>query len=248
MVPALFERWADRVADAAKIVSGQRVLDVACGTGILARKALARTGPGGLVTGVDPGPGMLAVAQQLAPDVTWHQGVAEALPFADDWFDVVVSQFGLMFFADRQEALRQALRVLKPRSRMAFAVWDGLDNTPAYAAEVSLLQRMAGRQAADALRAPFVLGDRDGLATMFERAGVASVDVATMQGTARFPSVRVMVEADLRGWLPVMGVVLPDEQIEHILTEAEQVLKPYVMPNGTVEFDSPAHIVTGTKP
>ncbi len=247
MVPALFGEWAPRVADAARIRPGQRVLDVACGTGVLAREALSITGPTGRVAGVDPSPGMLGVARQLSPTVDWRQGVAEALPFADESFDVVVSQFGLMFFEDRSESLRQALRVLRPKGRLAYAVWDSLGNMPAYAAEVALLERLAGGPAADAVRAPFLLGDRHELASLFARAGAISVDVTTRQGTARFPSVRVMVEADIRGWLPVMGVALAEDQVSAILEAAEHALERYVTRSGAVVFDSSAHLVTGMK-
>lgn len=248
MVPALFGQWSSKVADAAQIGPGHRVLDVACGTGILTREAASRTGPAGFVAGVDPSLAMLEVAKGLAPAVEWRQGVAESLPFPDESFDAVVSQFGLMFFTDRLEALRQALRVLTPKGAVAVAVWDSLENMPAYATEVMLLERLAGRRAADALRAPFVLGDRDDLLTLFADAGVASVEVTTDRGMAQFPSVRVMVEADLRGWLPVMGVVLPEERIARILDEAEHVFGPYVTTDGTVAFDCFAHIVSGTKP
>ncbi|MFW6031517.1 MAG: methyltransferase domain-containing protein [Myxococcota bacterium] len=247
MVPALVGEWASRVADAAQIRPGHRVLDVACGTGVLGREVAARTGPNGVVVGLDPAPGMLEAAKRLAPALEWRHGVAESLPFPDQSFDAVVSQFGLMFFKDRREALREALRVLVPEGRLAVAVWDSLDNIPAYSAEVALLDRVAGERAADALRAPFVLGGRDDLTALFEDAGIASVEVTTDRGTARFPSVRVMVEADLRGWLPVMGVVLPEEQITRILDEAEEVLGPYVTTGGTVVFDTSAHIVTGAK-
>ncbi len=82
-VPALFGQWAPRVADAAQVQPGQRVLDVACGTGILARELLSRVGPSGRVVGIDPSPGMMAVAERLAPSVTWvdrctrrHRGTA----------------------------------------------------------------------------------------------------------------------------------------------------------------------------
>ena len=139
------------------------------------------------------------------------------------------------------------IRVLAPAGRMAIAVWDSLEHSDAYPIEVALLERLAGQQAADALRAPFVLGERAELAQLFQDAGVASVEMTTNRGTARFPSIRTMVEADLRGWLPVMGVVLAEEQIEVILREAEQALSQYLTPEGTVEFESPAHIVTGIK-
>jgi len=246
-VPALFQEWAPRVVAAANVRPGDRVLDVACGTGVLAREAASRVDATGSVAGLDPDPGMLAVAGRLAPGVEWRQGTAESLPYPEQSFDVVVSQFGLMFFRDRLQALREMLRVLTPRGRLAVAVWDSLDNTPAYAAEVALLERVAGRRAADALRAPFVLGDTQEVAALLTSAGVSSPAMTTHHGTARFPSIQSMVQADLRGWLPVMGVVLTEDVIGRILKEAETVLGPYVTADGRVEFDSPAHIVTGSK-
>ena len=248
MVPALFGEWASKVADAVQIRPGERVLDVACGTGVLAREVALRTGGAGFVAGLDPSSGMLEVAKQLAPSVEWLQGVAESLPFSDQIFDVVVGQFGLMFFDDRIEAIRQALRVLRPGGRLAMAVWDSLDSIPPYADEVALLEQIAGAPAADALRAPFVLGNRGDLTTLFVSAGVATVEVSNHKGTARFPSVRVMVEADLRGWLPVMGVVLTEEQIADILQAAEAALGPFVTSAQAICFETSAHVVTGTKP
>nr|MBS0019851.1 class I SAM-dependent methyltransferase [Gammaproteobacteria bacterium] len=247
-VPALFGQWAPKVADAAGIQPGQRVLDVACGTGVLAREIASRAGSTGHVAGLDPSPGMLEVAKQLTLGVEWREGVAESLPLADQAFDAVVSQFGLMFFTDRRQAVREMLRVLAPGGRLAVAVWDSLENIPAYAAEVTLLERVAGRPAADALRAPFVLGDQHALEVLFRDAGVGSVEIATHRGTAQFPSIHSMVEADLRGWLPVMGVMLPEEQIKWILEEAEQALSPYVSEPAPTMFHLSAHIVTGAKP
>jgi SAM-dependent methyltransferase len=244
-VPALFGPWASRVADAAGLRPGQRVLDVACGTGALGREAAARVGPNGSVAGLDPSAGMLEVAKRLSPEAEWRQGVAESLPFPDRSFDVVVSQFGLMFFDDRLQALREMVRVLAPAGRLAVAVWDSLENNPAYAAEVALLERVAGREAADALRAPFVLGNRDGLAALATEAGIGSVEVITERMPAHFPSVRIMVEADLRGWLPVMGVVLQEQQIARVLSEAEHAMSPFVASDGT--FETSAHIIRGAK-
>ena len=243
-VPALFKQWCPRVLDAAGIDRGHRVLDVACGTGVLAREAADRVGSSGRVAGVDPGRGMLTVAQELAPRVEWKEGMAESLPYPDRSFDAVVCQFGLMFFADRPQALREMIRVLKPGGRLAVAVWDSLENSEAYPVEVDLLERLAGAGAANALRAPFVLGDRQALISLFEESGIGSAGVETYNGTARFPDIRTMVEADLRGWLPVMGVVLAEKHIEDILKEAESALAEYVTEDGRVVFNSPAHIVT----
>lgn len=246
-VPALFQQWAPWVVAAANLQPGQRVLDVACGTGALTGVAATCVGAGGTVAGLDVDPGMLAVAAGLLPDIDWKEGVAEALPYSDQSFDAVVSQFGLMFFGDRQQALREMLRVLVPGGQLAVAVWDSLENTPAYAAEVALLARLAGQEAADALRAPFVLGDKQALKALFAAAGVESPSIVSHTGTARFPSIRAMVEADLRGWLPVMGVTLGEALIAQILAEAEQDLGAYLTADGGVEFDSPAHIVRAVK-
>jgi SAM-dependent methyltransferase len=191
---------------------------------------------------------MVAVAKQLAPTVDWREGLAESLPFPDQSFDAVVSQFGLMFFTDRRQALREMLRVLVPGGRLVVAVWDSLDRIPAYASEVTLLERTAGRRAADALRAPFGLGNRKVLATLLSEAGLASAEITTHHGTARFPSIRTMVKADLRGWLPVMGVILTEDQIGHTLQEAEHALSSYATADGRVTFDLSAHLVTVKKP
>lgn len=246
-VPAIFRQFAAKVADAVSISKGERALDVACGTGVLAREILKRVGPTGQVAGIDPAPGMIEVAKQIEPAVEWHRGQAESLPFADESFDAVVSQFGLMFFTDRAQALNEMFRVLTRGGRLAIAVWDSLQNIPAYAAAVELLQRTAGEQAADALRAPFVLGDRNELNKLFSGVAVNSVEITTHSGIALFPSIRVMVEADLRGWLPVMGINLPEEQIDQILDEAEEALGPHATSDGKVRFGVSAHIVAAKK-
>ncbi|MGH8544329.1 MAG: methyltransferase domain-containing protein, partial [Gammaproteobacteria bacterium] len=143
-VPALFRQWAPLIADAAEIGPGHRVLDVACGTGVLAREAAARVGKAGRVTGIDPHAGMLTVARRLAPTIDWRQATAESLPLADSSFDAVVSQFGLMFFIDRDKAIREMLRVVIGGGPCVLAVWGTIANVPAFADLVALLDRTAG--------------------------------------------------------------------------------------------------------
>ena len=248
-VPALFGRYSTIVAEAVAPHSGWRVLDVACGTGVLARELAARVGTGGAVVGLDPAAGMLAVARDLAPTLDWRTGVAESLGFPDASFDAVVSQFGMMFFTDRQRAIREMLRVAKPGAPFAVAVWDTIANHALDAAEAALFERLAGAPAATAVRAPFVLGDAVALAELFRAAGAIDVQVDTHRREAEFPSVRALVEADLRGWLPVMGVALDEATIARVIETADAALAPAIhMVNGGVTFDTSAHVVRARSP
>ena len=230
-VPALFWQWAPTVADVAGIGGGQRVLDVACGTGVLAREAASR---GASVTGLDRNEGMLATARRIAPSVEWKTGRAEQLPFADGSFDAVVSQFGLMFFDDRAQALREMRRVLKPGGLLAVAVWDRLENSPGYAAMAALLGRLFGHRIAGELRA------------LFDAAGMAEAAVRTEPGTARFPSLDSWVHTDIKGW--TLADLIDDDQYALLQREALAALRRFVQADGTVGFANPAHIVTVAKP
>ncbi|MCG6904293.1 MAG: methyltransferase domain-containing protein [Rhodobacter sp.] len=244
-VPALFAEWAGRVADAAGLCAGQAVLDVACGTGVLTREAAGRVRPGGTVSGLDCNDGMLAVARRHDAAVDWRTGQAEDLPFADGAFDAVVSQFGLMFFEDRNAAIAEMWRVLRPGGHLAVAVWAGLDQTPGYLAMTDLIQRMFGADVADALRAPYCLGDTARLRGMFEAAGVADVRVDTTPGTASFPSIDEWVRLDVKGW--TLGELIDDGQYRDLQDAARRELGEFVQGDGTVRFSHPAHIVTATR-
>jgi ubiquinone/menaquinone biosynthesis C-methylase UbiE len=145
-VPALLQEWAGLVTEAARIQPGQRVLDVACGTGVLAHSMAGRIGPNGAVVGVDINERMLAVARRKAPTIEWREGRAEMLPFEANSFDTVVSQFGLMFFADRRLAIQEMRRALRPGGRLVVAVWASVENFPGYAELADLLQRLYGDQ------------------------------------------------------------------------------------------------------
>lgn len=244
-VPALFHQWVEPVAAAAGLQPNQRVLDIACGTGVLARGIAERNGRSARVVGLDINEGMLAVARRLAPHIEWQHSPAEALPFPDESFDTVVSQFGLMFFDDRRAAITEMLRVLRPGGRLAVAVWASLDETPGYAAMADLLKRLFGEEVASLIRSPFLLGDERELRTLFAEAGLPSVELDTLPGKARFPSLEGWVFTDIKGW--TLADVIDDEQYQLLLAEAHHALRPFVNGDGSVTFDAPAHIVTFTK-
>jgi SAM-dependent methyltransferase len=247
-VPALFGAWAPKLADAAALAEGDRVLDIACGTGVVAREAIRRCGATGSVAGLDLGAGMIAVARRLAPGVDFREGNALALPWPDAEFDAVVCQFGLMFFGDRERAVGEMARVLRPGGRLAVAVWAAIEANTAYAAQAALVERIAGAAAAQPLRSPYALADTVELSRLLASQGLSSIEIVTQTSQARFPSVRAMVEADVCGWLPLMGVTLADATVEAIMSEAEVAFARYVAADGSMRFEVAAHIATARSP
>lgn len=244
-VPALFGEWGPRLCAVAGVTPRQRVLDVACGTGVAAREAARLTGENGRVTGLDRNQGMLAVARRKAPEIEWQLGQAEALPFEEASFDTVLSQFGLMFFEDRVRALKEMWRVLRPDGRLAVAVWDTVASSPGYASMLALLRRLFGTPAAEALQAPFALGEPAELAALFNEAGLGDARIETQVGTARFASIEAWVHTDVRGW--TLADMIDDAQYRRLLTAAKRELAVYADSSGRVAFPAPAHIVSAVK-
>lgn len=247
-VPALFGPWTTHVGIGAELAVGHRVLDVACGTGVLARHALAIVGNTGKVMGLDPAPGMIAVAKEIEPRIDWVLGSAEHLPFDDDAFNSIISQFGFMFFQDRGKAAREMHRVVKRGGRVAVAVWHGPDRNPAYRDIAALLDEQLSQAAGDAVRMPFRLGNPDEFARILAQAGFEEISSETKVEQARFPSTRTMVEAELRGWLPIFDIHLDEEQIADVLEKSETKLSTYAVSAGEAVFPTSAYITTATKP
>ena len=131
LVGPLFAPWVEPLLEDVKLRAGERVLDIACGTGIVARLARERVGKSGLVTGVDANPRMLAVARRVAPAIDWRQGDAGALPLGDEeQFDVVLCQQGFQFFPDLAAAARQAHRALAKGGRIGASTWRADEEFP----------------------------------------------------------------------------------------------------------------------
>lgn len=177
-VPAIGAPVAVELVGAAMLSPGERVLDVACGTGIVARLAAARVGKEGRVSGLDPNPGMLTVAREAAPpelDIEWHQGPAEEIPLPDESFDVVLCGMGLQFFSDREGGLREIRRVLLPGGRLVANV-PGPAPPPLKLMEEGL-SRHVGPESGAFVSMVFDLHDPGEIRGLAEDAGFSEVEV-----------------------------------------------------------------------
>lgn len=244
-VPALFSQWSAKIVKSARIKEGDKVVDVSCGTGVLAREVAKKVGSEGHVVGVDLNDGMLAVAARIAPHIEWRKGDAEKLPLKDDSYDAVVSQFGMMFYQNRVASIHEMFRVTRPGGRLAVAVWDSLNNTPGYAAMTELLEHLFGVNVANALRIPYNLGDVDKLREIFIEGGINNFEISTYPGKAIFPSIESWVHTDIRGW--TLSNMINEEQYQLLLREAKREFKKFIGYDGKVTFSAPAHIVVAHK-
>lgn len=240
-VPALFGQWPDTVLDVAGVRAGDRVVDVGCGTGALARAAARRVGSDGSVIGVDPNEGMLAVARRGPEDVEWRPGVAEDLPLEDESVERSCSQFVHMFVDDGPRAVREMRRVTRPGGTVTIATWARAEDSPGYAAMIELLSDVVGADAADALRAPFVIGTEGALWAAIGDV-LPTARVSRHKGVARFASVDAWLHTDIRGW--TLSGMVDDVTFEQLRIEAERALAPFVSADGSVRFVAPALIAT----
>jgi SAM-dependent methyltransferase len=242
-VPALFADWAPHLVEAAGVAAAQAVLDVACGTGVVARTAADRMGGRGRVAGLDLNEGMLTVAGRLRPDIEWRLGDAGELPFEDGSFDVVLCQSGLMFFPDRAAALREMARVATPGGTVAVQVWDQLEAQEGYGAMYAAFARHLGAQASQLENAYWALGDLDLVRSLFEAAGLRVGATRTRTGTVAFPSATAAVATEIEA-TPLAGRIDPDIH-DRILAAGVEALAPFVVADGRVELPIRGHLVVG---
>jgi SAM-dependent methyltransferase len=184
LVPAFFGPFAERLIELAEPRPGDRVLDVACGTGIVARQIAPHTSS---TTGVDLNQGMLEVARATDPSIEWLHADACALPLPDASFDLVLCQQGVQFFPDRGTGLREMRRVLAPGGRLAVSVWRAALHNPGWLRLAETLERHAG-EAGAMMRAPFSLSDGAELRDLVRSAGFRDVSLRIAVLPVRFPS------------------------------------------------------------
>jgi SAM-dependent methyltransferase len=247
LVPAIFGPWAPLLVAKAALHEGERVLDVACGTGVVARMAAPHVGTGGHVVGVDLNPGMLARARASSPPegaaVEWREGDAGALPFSAATFDAVFCQLGLQYFPDRQQAAREMYRVLKPGGRLVVLVWRALAHSPGFQALATALERYVSSAAAAVMRAPFVFGDTtDELRALVVQAGFRTVRVSADVRMVRFASPVALVRHQVAGSPLASHVAAVDDTVrDALIREVTAEMQCYLNDDG-LAFPIEGHI------
>ena len=254
LVPAIFAAWAPQVVDLANPRLGDRVLDVACGTGVVARAAAGRVGSTGTVTGVDLNPGMLAVARSVAlsgqpprAPIHWREGNADKLPFPSNAFDVVYCQLGLQFIPNRLAALREMHRMLVVEGRLALMVWGRIQESPGFATLAVSLERHIGPEAVSFIQVPFSLSNPEELAALAHTAGFRDVIVQPQVGMVRFPSIEHFVSNYVAG-TPLAGHVSAAGEAarERLVNDARNALGQFVG-NGGLAFPITAQLLRARK-
>lgn len=219
MVPVLFAPIAQLLLDIIQPMPGTRVLDVASGTGVVARQVAARLGTTGSVTGIDLNPHMLEVAREMSAreglSIEWHEGRAESLPMQDESFDLVLCQQALQFFTDREAALAEMFRVLAEDGRVAVSAWQGIEHHPFYQMLDDVIQHHLGMSGVGDI---FKLGDAEELRALLTTAGFCDIEIAQVSITARFPD----PEGFLAGEIDVDTAAIPAWQ--HLSTQERQDL------------------------
>jgi ubiquinone/menaquinone biosynthesis C-methylase UbiE len=183
LVPSIFAPWAQEVIERARPIGpADRILDLGCGTGIVARLLRERLGGAARITGVDASAEMIAMARSLAPELDWREGNAVALPFPDASFELVVSQQMLQFVPDPAAALREVRRVLVPGGRVVAATWRARHELPLY----EVVGRIAERHHGVPAEKRFALGDDAALRGMVAAAGFGDIRVDVVERTDEF--------------------------------------------------------------
>lgn len=249
LVGPLFRPFAEVLVERARLTPRDRVLDIACGTGIVARLAKERLEENGRVVGVDVSPQMLAVARTVAPEIEWREGDASALPLEEgERFDVVFSQQGLQFFSDKPAAVAEMRRAMNHGGRLLVAVWKSLDQTP-YFRET---YRVAERRLGAFVDRRHSFGDPSALERLIGDAGFENVRVESLTRTIRFadpgPFVRMNTMA-LVGMSTASSTMNEQERarlVEVIVDESGDVVRRYSNSDG-LSFELEANVATARR-
>jgi ubiquinone/menaquinone biosynthesis C-methylase UbiE len=251
LVPAITTKWAEDLVDRAQPRAGEAIIDVACGTGVVARLAAKRMASG-RVTGLDLNSGMLAVARTVPSEgapINWVEGSALDLPFPSGSFDAALCQLGLQFFPDQRQALREMRRVLADSGRIALSVYSSIARTPGANAFVLALDEVLGTDASRIKRGEHAFADPGELKTLLTDADFSAVDVQTVVQAIVFPSVLDYVRFQLLA--TPMTTLLKDKVeaerqsiIASIALRTASFSTPTMLEGGKFSFEQEAYVAT----
>jgi SAM-dependent methyltransferase len=252
-VPGMFRPLTRAVLPLAGVKEGERVLDLACGTGIVARQLAPVVGASGRLVALDLRQAMLDVASKLTVPygaaIEWTQGDATRLHLGSDAFDVVICQQGLQFFPDRPAALSEVKRVLRDDGRVVLALWDALEKQSMWreVLEVELRHFAAlGVPAADAVT-PFSLNDEDKVRALLEGAGLRDVTIAHETIEADFAA-EGLVAISAKAYAAVMPQIAKDPvafqaYVDAVVRDADDIVKRFTT-DGRARFPMQTLLVT----
>jgi ubiquinone/menaquinone biosynthesis C-methylase UbiE len=207
-VTSIFRYWTPLFVKRMTPQPGEKVLDVACGTGVVARFVVPLVKTQGKVVGVDVNPEMLEVAcrkySEYCEDIDWREGRAEHLPLPDKSFDLVMCQQGLQFFNDRPLAAREMKRVLRPGGRVGIAVWQPVEQNPFWLKVYQAMESVF-KIPMEEIAKPFSFGDPNKLEDLLVNAGFQQVKVEQVRQDVFFEDVGHFVELFIKG----AGAVMP---------------------------------------
>lgn len=251
MVPGIMVPGVQLMLRYAQPQSGERVLDVACGTGIVARTVAPLIGAAGQVTAVDINPAMLAVAKTTPPpegaNIEWREGSALSLPLSDTAYDMVLCHQGLQFFPDKVAALREMRRVLVKGGRGVVNVQQSLAQNPIY---LTFNNVLITRMKMPALAAPFSFGEAGPLREALTEAGFREVEVIPVSHYITFPSIDIYIQASIIGSAAVIQELAhldadaKTHLADQIMLDMTPVLQPYLT-NGVLMMPLEALVARG---
>ena len=230
-VPGMMEPWARRSLELAAPGKGKTLLDIACGTGVATRIAAQAIGPEGKVIGTDLNPDMLRVARTAyvsqpgdAP-IEWREADAQALPFADGSFDLVLMQFGLMFVPDRALALREAARVLRSEGCIVLTVWGTLDANPGQRAMKKAWLRHFGPASVGMYERQHALSAPRAVSALLAEVGFERIEERRESGLTQLDT----AEALARSYGQMAAIVGDDATKDAVISEVTTELAEYVL-------------------
>lgn len=226
LVPSIFRPWGNEMLDRVPVSENDRVLDVGCGTGILARLVRERAGRRTPVQGLDPSALLLGKARSIAPEITWHEAGAEKMPLPDKSFDVLLCQQAFQFFGDRDAASREMHRVLAAGGRAAIATWRPIE-------ECELFYGLD--QAATTLFGPrpdrrHSFGDGNAIGEILSGAGFKNINAQVITRTEHVPDARTFVRLNLAATYPPINEMPAAEReaaIDAMMREGKETLERF---------------------